>query len=187
VGTAPWSHEEVQPAAGRCYNVDMNAARALLLAAAIGLSACSRPEPPTVTPVSGRVTSISPSGIALSATLEADNPNSVDIEIKSLSATVMLDGKYNVGTVTIPHAITLPAKKKKKFDVPISVPWGNVAEIAPLALENRDVPYAVKGTVKGGAEGIELEMPFTSNGMVTRQQIHQAVGSAIPKGIPLPF
>jgi LEA14-like dessication related protein len=165
----------------------MNAARALLLAAALGLAACSRPEPPTVKPVSARVTSVGTNGIALNAKLEADNPNDVDLSIKSLSATITLDGKYTVGTVTIPHAITLPAKKKKQFEVPISMPWGNVAEIAPLALQNRDVPYEVKGTVKGGTESIDLQMPFTVTGVVTHQQIQQAVGSAIPKGIPLPF
>jgi LEA14-like dessication related protein len=165
----------------------MKAARSLLLAAALGLAACSRPEPPTVRPISGRVTSIGTNGIALSAKLEADNPNAFEVSIKSLSATITLDGKYTVGTVTIPNAITLPAKKKKQFEVPISMPWGNVADVAPLALQNRDVPYEVKGTVKGGAEGIDLEMPFTETGVVTRQQIQQAVGSAIPKGIPLPF
>jgi LEA14-like dessication related protein len=167
----------------------MNAARALLLAAALGLAACSRPEPPTVRPISGRVTSVGSNGIALSAKLEADNPNSFEVSIKSLTATITLDGKYNVGTVTIPNAITLPAKKKKTFEVPISMPWGNVAEIAPLALQIRDVPYEVKGTVKGGADGLDLEVPFTVTGVVTHQQIQQAVGSAIPKlpGIQLPF
>ena len=68
----------------------MNAARALLLAAALGLAACSRPEPPTITPVSGRVTSIGTNGIALSAKLEADNPNGFEVSIKSLSATITL-------------------------------------------------------------------------------------------------
>ncbi len=53
----------------------MNAARPLLVAAVLALSSCSKPEPPTVTPISGRVSAISTTGITVDAKLEAYNPN----------------------------------------------------------------------------------------------------------------
>lgn len=165
-------------------NVDR---RLFLAAAAVALAACSKPEPPTVTPISARVTRISPAGITVEAKLEAYNPNSFEIGVKSFTATVVLDGSHNLGTVTAPHALKLPAKKKKQFAIPIALNWSNVAALAPLALSNRDVPYEASGKVKVSAESIELELPFKVSGVVTHQQMQQAVGSAIPKIPGLPF
>ena len=161
--------------------------RRLFLAATVALAACSKPEPPTVTPISGRVTKIDSSGITVEAKLEAHNPNDFEIKVKSFTATIVLDDKHNIGTVTAPHAITLPANKKKQFEIPISLNWANAASLAPLAMSNRDVPYEASGKVKVSAQSIELELPFTVKGVVTHQQLVQAVGSAIPKVPGLPF
>jgi LEA14-like dessication related protein len=168
----------------------MSSARPLFLAAALALAACSPPEPPTVTPVSAKVQSISPSGITVEAKLEAYNPNDFDITARSFTATVTLDKSLNIGTVTSQHSVTLPAKKKTRFDVPIPLQWQDVTYLAPLALSNRDVPFEAEGKVKASAKSVDLEMPFKVSGIVTHKQIQQAVGSAIPKvpGLPgLPF
>lgn len=165
----------------------MNVARPLLAAAAVALAACSAPEPPTVKPVSGRVSQIDTNGITVEAKLEAHNPNDFDIDVKGFTATIVLDNKHNIGTVSSQHALTLPANKKKVFDLPISIKWNDVASIAPLALSNRDVPYEASGKVKVGAKSVSLELPFKVTGMVTHAQIVQAVGSAIPKIPGLPF
>jgi LEA14-like dessication related protein len=167
----------------------MNAARPLplLFAAALALGACTKPEPPTVTPISGRVTRIDGTGLTVEAKLEAYNPNDFDIKVKSFTATVVLDNQYNIGTVTASHAIDLPAKKKKQFDLPITMKWNDVAALAPLAMSNRDVPYEASGTVKVSAESIDVDVPFKVNGTVTHQQISQAVGRSLPKLPGLPF
>jgi LEA14-like dessication related protein len=165
----------------------MSSARPLLFAAALGLVACSKPEAPTVTPISGRVTGISTSGLDVAAKLEAYNPNDFDISVKSFTATVTLDHQYTIGTVTIAHAVELPAKKKKVFEVPISVKWNDVAALAPLALSNRDVPFDAEGKVKVSAASLDVELPFKVSGVVTHQQITQAVGRSIPKIPGLPF
>lgn len=164
----------------------MNAARPLL-AAALALVACTRPEPPTITPISGRVASINSSGITVEAKLEADNPNDFDIKVRSFTATIVLDRQHDIGTVTTRHPLTLPANKKKIFDVPIAMKWNDVGALAPLALTNRDVPYDASGTVKIGARSIEVELPFKVSGVVTHQQIVQAIGRSIPKVPLLPF
>jgi LEA14-like dessication related protein len=164
----------------------MSSARPLLLAAALGLLACTKPEPPTVKPVSGRVSSISGTGIDVEAKLEAYNPNDFEILVKSYTSTVTLDHRINIGTVTSAHPVSLPAKKKKVFDVPISVKWNDVAALAPLALTNRDVPWDAEGTVKVSAESLDVDLPFKVNGTLTHQQIVTAVGKSLP-AIPLPF
>ncbi len=155
---------------------------ALLAAtAALALTACSRPEPPTVTPVSGRVTGISTSGIDIAAKLEGYNPNDFDISVKSYTVTLILDHQIRVGTVTSTHGVDLPARKKKVFEVPISVKWNDVAALVPLALSNRDVPFEADGKVKMGGELVDVDLPFKVSGVITHQQISQAVGKAIPK------
>jgi LEA14-like dessication related protein len=158
----------------------------IVLAAALGLAACTKPEPPTVKPISGRVTTVSPAGLDVEAKLEATNPNDFDILVKSYTATVKLDRRIEIGSMSSSQPITLPASKKKVIDVPISVKWNDVVALAPLALANRDVPWEAEGTVKVKAESLEVDLPFKVNGTLTHQQIVTAVGKSLP-AIPLPF
>lgn len=165
----------------------MIVARPFLAAALFALAACSRPEPPTVQPISGRVSAISNTGITVDAKLEAYNPNDFEISVKSFTATIVLDHQYDIGTVTSQHAVTLPAKKKKVFEVPISLKWHDVGALAPLALSNKDVPYEASGSVKVDTGAMDLDVPFKVAGVVTHAQISQAVGKSIPKIPGLPF
>jgi LEA14-like dessication related protein len=168
----------------------MSSARPILLAAALalpafsGCSGCARPEPPTVTPLSGKVTGISSAGIDVDAKLEAYNPNDFDIAVKSFTATVTLDHQYTLPNVGSAHAVTLPALKKKVFEVPISVKWSDVSTLVPLGLSNRDVPFDAEGKVRVTAASLDVDLPFKVSGVVTHQQIVQAVGRSMPR---LPF
>lgn len=152
-------------------------------AATLTLAACSRPEPPQITTIGGKVTSISLGGIDVNATLEAYNPNSFDLEVKSFKAHVVLNGDVDLGTVTAKKVLKLPSKKKVRFDVPIHAGWPNAAALGALAATNKDVPYDVKGEAEV-TEPVDITVPFHVKGMVTHAQLVQAAGSAIPK---LPF
>src|SRR5262245_376248 len=105
----------------------MNRARSLLFALALAAGGCSKPEPPTITPISGRITSINSTGMTVEAKLEGYNPNSFDIAVKGFKAKVTLDDKYDIGEVIERKTIELPSHKKKQFDVPISLKWHDVA------------------------------------------------------------
>jgi len=140
-----------------------------------------------VNPVSGRVTGISTAGIDIEAKLEGYNPNDFDISVKSYTVSLTLDHQLHVGTVTSKRGVDLPARKKKVFEVPISVKWNDVAALVPLALSNRDIPFEADGKVKLSGDVIDVELPFKVGGVVTHQQISQAVGKAIPKIPGLPF
>ena len=167
--------------AQRCYNGRMTSARPLAFAAALGLLACTKPEPPTVRPVSGRLVGINEKGLEVEAKLEATNPNDFEIKVKSFTADVTLDHRIKVGTVTSNSVVTLPANKKKVFDVPISVKWDDVATLVPLSLSNKDVPWEAEGSVKVAAESLEVNIPFKVNGVLTHQQIMTAVSKSIPR------
>jgi LEA14-like dessication related protein len=165
----------------------MTSARPLLLAAAFGLLACTKPEPPTVRPLSGRLVGINENGIEVEAKLEATNPNDFEIKVKSFTADVTLDHRIKVGTVTTTTAVTLPASKKKVFEVPISVKWNDVTSLVPLSLSSKDVPWEAEGTVKVSAESLDVDVPFKVNGVLTHQQIMTAVRKSIPQIPGLPF
>jgi LEA14-like dessication related protein len=169
----------------------MRSSRPILIAAALGLAACNRgcakPEPPTVRPVSGRVTGINNVGLEVEAKLEAQNPNDFDIQVRSFTSTVTLDQKVALGPVTSNHPVTLPANKKKIVDLPITVKWQDVQSLAPLALSSRDIPWEAEGTVKIDAESLEVSLPFKVNGVVTHQQLVSAVSKSLPKLPALPF
>lgn len=159
---------------------------ALASALALALCSCSRPEPPRVTPVSASLISISTLGMDVNLKLDAENPNDSELSARSLTAKVTLDGKYEVGTVNVPSQIKLPPKKKTRIDVPASLKWSEIASVAALATQKRDVPFQVDGTMAVGGESLHLDVPFHLTGLLTHDQIVKAAISSIPKipGIP---
>jgi LEA14-like dessication related protein len=156
------------------------------LLAALAIAGCSGPEPPTLTPVSGAITSVSPTGIGLRVKLEAYNPNSFGLTTRDVTAKVTLDGRYDVGTVTIKHALELPSKKRTPLDIPVTVAWRDLAGLAGLAASGRDVPYAVEGTVAIGGEKLNVDVPFRIAGSLTQKELLQATMSSLPKLPSLP-
>ncbi|WP_437679199.1 LEA type 2 family protein [Sorangium sp. So ce131] len=159
--------------------------RSLLLAAALTLAACSRPEPPTLRPELAAVTAITARGIDLRVQLQVYNPNGVDLSTRSLKANVLLDGKYDVGTVTVPAPLKLASKQWTRLDVPLSVKWQDLTSIAALTAQRQGVPYQVDGTVAIGGETLNVDVPFRLAGTITHEQLVQAVQSSLP-GLPLP-
>jgi LEA14-like dessication related protein len=157
-----------------------------LLLAALAVAGCSGPEPPTLTPVSGTITSVSPAGLGLRVKLEAYNPNSFGLTTRDLNAKVTLDGRYDAGTVTSRHAIELPAQKRTPIDIPVTMTWRDLTGLAGLAASGRDVPYTVEGTVAIGGEKLNVNVPFRIAGTVTQKQLLDATMSSLPKipGLP---
>jgi LEA14-like dessication related protein len=176
-----------QPLQG--YNAPMLTARAVFLARTffiallvfaapaaliIALAACSRLDPPTLTPVSGTVTGVTPSGITLKIKLEAENPNSIGLTTREVSAKITLDSRYDAGTVKISHPVNLPAKKRTTLEVPVTFAWRDLAELAGLSASGRDIPYTVDGTVTIGGESINVDVPFRITGALTQKQLLDA-------------
>lgn len=159
--------------------------RSLLLAAALSLVACSRPEPPTLKPEVAAVTAVTAQGIDLRVQIQAYNPNSIDLTTRSMKATVLLDGKIDVGTVTVPTPLKLPAKKWTRIDAPLSVKWQDLTSIAALAAQSRGVPYQVNGTVAIGGETLNVDVSFRLTGTITQEQLVTVIGNSLP-GLPLP-
>jgi LEA14-like dessication related protein len=145
------------------------------------LVACSKPEPPTLKPKSVTVTSVSPAALGLEVTLDATNPNAIDIPARNVTAHVTIDSRIEVGVTTVDEKVTLPANQTTELKVAVSVPWTNVAPLVSLGLsDQRFYPYAVDGTLALGGDLIQVSVPFHLEGKVTRDQILHATLSSIP-------
>ena len=157
----------------------------MLLLVAPLVVACSavadiKPDPPSVTNQKVSVTKVTPAGIEVLVELDVRNPNSINLEAESLTANVILDGRYDMGTVDVPQEIDLPSKQQIHVGVPVVADWKDVAVITSLIALMRDVPYDVDGTVKVGRGPFKVTASFHMNDVITEEQLRGAIG-----GVPL--
>jgi len=162
----------------------MRASALLLAAAATFAFSCSKPSPPTFTPVSATATQLTKDGIGLSVVLNATNPNAIALSAQGVTAHVVLDKTIDLGTITTTHEISLPASGTTPVTVPLSVQWTSITALLQVASSPGDVPYAVDGTVTMGGTLLNVAVPFHIEGTVTHDQIVSSAAHAIP-GLPL--
>jgi LEA14-like dessication related protein len=165
--------------AASCHSVGMQA----ILLAASGLTlatACSTPSAPTLAPEKVAVNRVDMTGLALDISMNATNPNSVDLTASSVSSHVVVDKTHDVGTVTLPQAIILPAGKTTRVDVPLTMNWTDFGALAQLALSAGAVPYTVDGMLEMGGNLLHVDVPFHFDGTITHAQILGAVMNSVP-------
>jgi LEA14-like dessication related protein len=156
---------------------------AAAVAVALVAASCKKPEPPVLTPKETRVTTIDGTGLTVLALVDAYNPNGFDLATRSVKAHITLDDNVDLGTVTAPHGVTLPARGHTDVSIPLSLQWGDVTVVARLAASKKPMPYRLDGTVAIGGDRLSVEVPFTISGTITREQLLGAALRALP---PLP-
>jgi hypothetical protein len=127
------------------------------------------------------VTAIGPSGMQVNVDLSLDNPNAVDLSGRSVTAKVVLDGKYALRPVTVPHDFTLKARAKSELVVPMALKWEDVSTLLALASTGRSIPYDVDGTVTLGGDVLSVDVPFQLRGELTREQLIQTTVNSLPR------
>jgi LEA14-like dessication related protein len=156
--------------------------RTLAVAAALTLAAaCSRPKPPTITPVSIAVTSVGPTAVGLHVDLNVHNPNGFPLVVQKVSGKFVVNGSVDMGTTSVGTALSVPANADQRVATDVSVPWTNLAALAPLALSGQPVPYSFSGTATVGGSSLNVDVPFTIDGKLTSAQIVQAGLEGLPK------
>jgi LEA14-like dessication related protein len=148
------------------------------------LAGCSRPKPPTITPEKAEVTAIGPGGVELLVKLGIDNPNRVALSARSVTGRVVLDGKHDLGTVTVPHAFQLPSGQRSHLTVPLALAWKDLPALLALAATNRNIPYDVHGSVSLGGDVLNADIPFRLTGALTHDELVRATVNSLPR---LPF
>jgi LEA14-like dessication related protein len=145
------------------------------------LTACSRPEPPTLTPEKGEVSSVGPDGIHLVLHFGVKNPNRYELSARSVTGRVKLAGQYDVGSVTVTQPFQLAPGKTTPMMVPMTVGLKDVPLVLGLAATNETLPYDVEGTVNVGGENINVDLPFRLSGLVTQEQLLKATVNSLPR------
>jgi len=158
--------------------------RSFILIVALLAVGCSRPKPPTITPEKATITAIGPTGIDMLVQLGVDNPNRADLAVRSVTAQVRLDGKYDLGTITIPQPVTLAARKRTELLVPLSIKWQDISALLSLAGVTRNVPYDVQGSVTIGGDLLQLDVPFHLTELLTHEQVVAAARNSLPRLVP---
>ena len=77
---------------------------AALAALVLVTASCKKPEPPTIIPKEAKVTAVGPAGVTMQVKVDAVNPNSYPLTAQSITARAKLDGKYDLGAVTVPES-----------------------------------------------------------------------------------
>jgi LEA14-like dessication related protein len=156
------------------------------LALGLALVSCSKPEPPRVTPRSIRVAAVSPTGVGLALELDVHNPNPFPILAQNVKGTLEIGG-VEIGRGHAQPQSSIPAKGSATVASQLAVTWTNAAALAPYALSPGPVPYAFRGVAAIGGERLNVDVPFTINGELTREQVLQAGLRGLGgMGLPVP-
>lgn len=146
--------------------------RAVLLVLGLSvLAGCSKPKPPTLVPRSAQVTGVFPNGVELAVQLDAHNPNGFPLVVNQVAATFELQNGTPLGSATSAAAFTIPAEGSTLLDAKLRVELTSLAALAPYALSAKPLPYRLKGIAKIGGDNLNVDLPFTVEGVLTAEQV----------------
>ncbi|HKO52994.1 MAG TPA: LEA type 2 family protein [Polyangiaceae bacterium] len=153
--------------------------RRSFLAATAGLAlalACAKPKPPTITPKSAQVLAVSGTGVTLAVTFDVANPNRFPLIVHAVDGRFSLGAGAGVelGKAHAEPASSIPAQGASTVTSQIAIGWTNLAALTPFLLSPAAVPYRFDGSATLGGESLNLNLPFTLTGELTRAQLINA-------------
>lgn len=144
-----------------------------LLAFAAVASACARPQPPSVVPHVVRFSAVTPTGLDFDVQLQVHNPNSFPLAAEVVSGTLYGARDQRLGQGTSHPGESIPAGSTRLVASQVHIGWENLMAVAPLLAAER-IPYEFRGDVTLGGESINVTLPFTLSGELTRTQLLDA-------------
>jgi LEA14-like dessication related protein len=144
-----------------------------LLVAAMLSSACARPEPPSVSPHVVRLSAVSATGLDFDVQLQVHNPNSFPIAAEAVHGTLYGARAQMLGQGSSQPRESIPGESTRLVASQVHIGWKNLVAVAPL-LAAEHIPYEFRGDVTLGGESINVTLPFTLSGELTRSQLLEA-------------
>ncbi|HET7542318.1 MAG TPA: LEA type 2 family protein [Polyangiaceae bacterium] len=142
--------------------------------AALTLSAaCAKPKPPTITPKSAEVLAASATGLSLAVTFDVQNPNRFPLIVHAVDGRLSLGAGAGVelGKAHAEPGSSIPAQGNSTVTSQIAIAWTNLAAFTPFLLSPAAVPYRFDGSATLGGENLNVNLPFSLNGELTRAQL----------------
>jgi hypothetical protein len=139
----------------------------LALLALAALTACFHVEHPRLTPRSVDWLGADTAGVALRVNLAAYNPNTFELPLHDLRATLTLTDHPGAATITN-LAVVLPPQREVPVTVDLLVPWSAMPDAALAAVSSPVLEYRIDGTVTA-ERYISATAHFTQRGAVPRE------------------
>jgi LEA14-like dessication related protein len=145
----------------------------LPFAALLLTAACAKPKPPTITPKSAQVLSVGGTGLTLAVTFDVTNPNRFPLVVHSVDGRFSLGEGAGVelGKAHAQPASSIPAQGTSTVTSQVAIGWTNLAALTPFMLSPAAVPYRFEGGATLGGESLNVSLPFTLSGELTRAQM----------------
>jgi LEA14-like dessication related protein len=137
------------------------------------LVACSTPQPPTLVPHLARVVAVSLRGLDLQVQLQVTNPNSFPLVAHAVSGTLFVAQRQKLGHGSASPSHSIPAHGTSMIDTSLHVDWDDLTALAPF-MGAESLPYEFRGDVTLGGSTLNLTLPFSISGQLTRTQLLQA-------------
>jgi LEA14-like dessication related protein len=157
--------------------------RPLLVAllASVLLVACAKPKPPTITPHSVEVKSVSPTALVLHAQFDVHNPNGFPLIVRKVSGKLTVANNVDMGSTSVPSGVSIPANGTQRVASDLDVSWQNLSQLLPYAVSGKPVPYSFDGHATVGGKSLNIEVPFSIKGELTSAQLLSAGLNGLPK------
>jgi len=146
---------------------------AVTVVAAALAGACAKPQPPSVVPHVVRVSGVSPSGLDLDVQLQVHNPNSFPLAAEAVNGTLYGARDQKLGQGSSSPRESIPAGSTRLVASQVHIGWENLTALAPLLGAER-IPYEFRGDVTIGGESVNVTLPFSLSGELTRTQLLEA-------------
>ena len=145
---------------------------AICVALTLGV-ACAKPKPPTITPKSAQVLSVGATGLNLAVTFDVQNPNRFPLSVRAVDGRFSLGAGAGVelGKAHAEPASSIPAEGTSSVTSQIAIAWTDLTALTPFLLSPAAVPYRFDGNATLGGESLNVSLPFTLNGELTRAQL----------------
>lgn len=155
--------------------------RLVVLLAAVLVVACSKPKPPTITPHSAEVKSVSPTALVLHTQFDVHNPNGFPLVVRKVSGKLTVAGSVDMGSTTVPSGVSIPANGTQRVASDLSVSWQNLGQLVPYAVSGKPVPYSFDGKATVGGKSLNVDVPFSIKGQLTSEQLLSAGLNSLQK------
>jgi LEA14-like dessication related protein len=120
-----------------------------------------------------QVAAVSPSGIDLDVELGVHNPNSFALSARAVSGTLYVGGEQRLGHGEARLAQPIQPGSDNLVQSRVHVGWADLTALWPLLRQER-VPYEFRGDVTLGGESLNVTLPFSLAGELTRAELIQA-------------